>query len=98
MDIFLSVFGRGFFSFSIDNTSLQTKPDPRAIKDYSIFSGIETKDMMIVSDSVKDLKMAKKAGVGTIVALGGTTEKKKKKKWADYVFPDIITALSFFIS
>ena len=98
LDIFLSVFGRGFFSFSIDNTSLHTKPDPRAIKDYSIFSGIETKDMMIVSDSVKDLKMAKTAGVGTIVALEGTAETKELKKWADYVFSDIISALSFFIS
>ena len=59
---------------------------------------IEAKDMMIVSDSVKDLKMAKKAGVGTIVALEGTAETKELKKWADYVFSDIISALSFFIS
>ena len=98
LDIFLSVFGRGFFSFSIDDTSLHTKPDPRTIKDYSMFSKIEAKDMMIVSDSVKDLKMAKKAGVGTIVALEGTAETKELKKWADYVFSDIISALSFFIS
>ena len=98
LDIFLSVFGRGFFSFSIDDTSLHTKPDPRTIKDYSMFSGIDNKDMMMVSDNVKDLKMAKKAGVGTIVALEGTTDRKELEKWADYVFSDIITALSFFIS
>lgn len=98
LDIFLSVFGRGFFSFSIDDTSLHTKPDPRTIKDYSMFSGIDNKDMMMVSDNVKDLKMAKKAGVGTIVALEGTTDRKELERWADYVFSDIITALSFFIS
>ena len=46
----------------------------------------------------KDLKMAKKAGVGTIVALEGTAGTKELKKWADYVFSDIISALSFFIS
>ena len=98
LDLFLSIFGKDFFSFSIDNSSLHTKPNPRTIKDYSLFSGIDTREIMMVSDNTKDLKMAKKAGVGTIVAILGTKERKELEKWADYIFPDIITALSFFIS
>lgn len=98
LDIFLSVFGKEYFSYSIDHSSLHTKPDPRTIKDFSSFTGIEIKDMMIVSDNIKDLKMAKKAGVGTIVAIQGTRERKELEKWADYIFPDVMTALTFFIS
>ncbi|MGN1190074.1 MAG: HAD family hydrolase [Candidatus Ornithospirochaeta sp.] len=98
LDIFLSVFGREYFSFSVDHSSLHTKPDPRTIKDFSIFSGISPKEMMMVSDNTKDLKMAKKAGVGTIVAILGTRERKELEEWADYIFPDVTTALSFFIA
>ena len=96
LDMFLTVFGKEYFSFSIDNSSLHKKPDIRTIKDYSLFSGINASEMMIVSDNIKDLKMAKKARVGTIVAISDTKDKKEKEKWADYIFPDLMTALTFF--
>ena len=98
LDIFLSAFGRQYFSFVVDDSSLHTKPSPKTIKDYSLFSKIQEKDMMLFSDNPKDLKMARKAGVGTIVGIDERGEKKEMKALSDYVFPDIISALSFFIS
>ena len=53
---------------------------------------------MLFSDNPKDLKMARKAGVGTIVGIDERGERKEMKTLSDYVFPDIISALSFFIS
>ena len=98
LDIFLSAFGRQYFSFVVDDSSLHTKPSPKTIKDYSLFSKIQEKDMMLFSDNPKDLKMARKAGVGTIVGIDERGERKEMKTLSDYVFPDIISALSFFIS
>ena len=98
LDIFLSAFGRQYFSFVVDDSCLHTKPSPKTIKDYSLFSKIQEKDMMLFSDNPKDLKMARKAGVGTIVGIDEKGERKEMKALSDYVFPDIISALSFFIS
>ena len=98
LDIFISVLGKDYFSYSVNDSSLYKKPRTRCIREYSRFTSIATEDMILISDSVRDLRMGRKGEVGIVVAIEGTEERRKLEKWADFVFPDIVSALSFFIS
>lgn len=98
LDILFSVLGKEYFSYCINSQSPYKKPNPRCIKDYSRFSNINTEEMILISDSITDLKMGRRSDVGIVVAIEGTQEKERLEKWADFVFPDIVSALSFFTS
>lgn len=73
------------FDYTVDSSSRVRKPNPLAVSIFTTLEGIEPSDTLLLSDTIEDLKMAKKAGVGRITAVTGSLDKDTLAPYSDYV-------------
>lgn len=95
--ILLDVLGSDYFTFITDGTSHHKKPSVKGVEDFSLFYGIRPEDMVLVSDSPRDLKMGKKAGIKTLLAIEGTADEETLKHFTSLLFKEIISALDYIM-
>ncbi len=84
------------FDYVVDSSSRVRKPNPLCVKIFTTLEKIDPSETLLLSDTPEDLKMAKRAGVGRIIAMTGSLEKDKLIPFADSVistFEEIETFL-----
>lgn len=84
------------FDYTVDSSSRIKKPNKLAVLLFATFSGIESRDIALLSDTPEDLRMAQKAKCGAVVALEGTLEKMELEKYSDKVISSFGEIASLF--
>lgn len=84
------------FDYSVDSSSRIRKPNKLTVLIFSTLYNIKTEDIVFVSDTIEDLKMARKAGCGMIVGVSSSIEEEKLIPYADSVIPSFGYILSYF--
>jgi len=77
-----------------DDGNLPAKPDPKCLFDFSESEGIEKEKIIMVGDTMTDVRFARNAGV-RVVGVGGEKNRRILEKYADAVYPDISYILEF---
>ena len=93
LEMFLSHFSEDTFQYVLDNSSPYRKPHKKTVEEYSRKSGILPENMVVISDSPRDLWMGRRAKVGRTIGIEGTAKREKLEKYSDFIFPDIVSAL-----
>lgn len=73
------------FDYSVDSSSRIKKPNKLTVLLFATFFNLKTEDIIFVSDTPEDLKMAKKAKCGKVVAIEGTLERGELENYSDLV-------------
>ncbi len=73
------------FDYSVDSSSRIKKPNKLTVLLFATFFNLKTEDIIFVSDTTEDLKMAKKAKCGKVVAIEGTLERGELENYSDLV-------------
>lgn len=84
------------FDYTVDSSSRIKKPNKLTVLLFSTFFNLKTEDIIFVSDTPEDLKMAKKAKCGKVVAIEGTLEKEELEKYSDLVISSFGEIKSLF--
>lgn len=84
------------FDYHVDSSSRIRKPNKLAVQVFSTLINIDTKDIVLLSDTPEDLKMGKESGCGKVIAISGSLEREKLLPYADAVisnFSEIVDIL-----
>lgn len=73
------------FDYTVDSSSRIKKPNKLTVLLFATFFNLKTEDIIFVSDTPEDLKIAKKAKCGKVVAIEGTLERGELEKYSDLV-------------
>lgn len=73
------------FDYTVDSSSRIKKPNKLTVLLFATFFNLNVEDIIFVSDTPEDLKMAKKAKCGKVVAIEGTLEREILEKYSDLV-------------
>lgn len=65
------------FDYSVDSSSRIRKPNKFSILIFSTMMKIEPLDIVFLSDTIEDLRMARKAGCGKVVAIDSSIERER---------------------
>ncbi len=84
------------FDYSVDSSSRIRKPNKLTVLLFSTIMDTAPKDIVFLSDTVEDLKMAGKAKCGKVVAIDSSIEREKLLPHADAVITAFPEILSFF--
>lgn len=71
-----------------DDGIIPPKPDKASVEDYCGKTGISNEKMLMVGDTLTDVKFARNAGI-KVVCVGREENRKKLEEYADASIPDI---------
>lgn len=84
------------FDYTVDSSSRIRKPNKLTVLIFTTLFNIEPDETVFVSDTVEDLKMAKKAGCGLVVGVSTSLERELLIPYADEVIPSFEYISSYF--
>ncbi len=86
------------FSYFVDSSSRIRKPNPYAVKIFAEINGMKCSEIVLLSDTVEDLIMGRRAGCGKVIALEGTMKREDLEPYADAVISSFDEIEAFFVS
>ena len=84
------------FDYTVDSSSRVKKSNKLAVLLFATFFSIKVEDITVVSDTPIDLRVARKAKCGSVIALEGTLERKRLEKYSDNVISTLGEIASLF--